>query len=443
MLQKEPFPIPPHAKLPSDCDFSALVPTPPTSTSPQLVLPAGLHGPNQTIFGGTYVGGGDLVIDKPILLRESLVIVVWGDLIIDAVVSLDTGPTSGNSFGSITLVSIQGDIFTRGDLGWRYVTVGPPTPQQVKGNPAAGVPGENGGHIRLIAPAGMIIVGNPIWGLGGSRGADAIGVANGGECKAAGGPGGYGGDVVLCAGEGIVIAAPVWGGPGGDGGAASIDWGKTPANGAVGWALGGDAGDGGNVVVCATGKGVTVKVLQTGELVGGSGSPTLPPKGPRPFVAFPAYGEAGVGGNAEASGTNGAKHNTKHDGNAFAQAGRGANGGTVLFSGQLKIVQRGPIRAGDGGVGGKADANGGAGENGPHPSRGGNAEAVSGNGGDAGPLPRGPGFTGGPGTPGIAGAPPNATGGDGGTDSVTGATKKKAPDGTGVDTPGKPGTPSQ
>jgi hypothetical protein len=256
---------------------------------------------------------------------------------------------------NITLVSVDGTVTIEDDA---HVSAGSaPAPNDAVvaslSPVATGDRGQDGGYVK-ISGVNVNILGTvhaQDGAAGGNATADAAGapfltssgflqglfkfLGLGGDANATGGIGGAGGDVLICAQESLNVSGGLLGGRGGLGGAARA----IADHGEAARATAGQSGEGGDVQITGTG-GSPVQVYVSGTIRGGEGGG---------FTALLDRSTEAVGGSGLEDG-----------GPAEASGSPAGAGGTVLFSNAV-VMQSGRFRAGDGGNGGDATANGGNG----------------------------------------------------------------------------------
>jgi len=250
-----------------------------------------------------------------------------------------------------------------------------PTGKYVRAQGGAGQPG---GTVALTAASGITIAGMVQGQQGGNGGSatatsDATGLF-GGCATAVGGQAGWGGDVVLCCAENVIVTGSIAGGDSGLNGRADA----TAANGADGYAEGGPGNAAGDVYVNGL-SGTPITLIGPGELRGGNGSAVAAP-------TDAAGGADAAGGPGPSGGLSG----SWAGGNGTAKGGVGGTGGTVIFTNaQCDPNTPANVVAGVGGTGGAAKALGGVG--GPGGGKnGGNATATGGDRGQDGATPIAP-----------------------------------------------------
>jgi hypothetical protein len=352
-------------------------------------------------FRGAPGAGGQIPAQATFSIDGPFTIVVDKDLVISGKINFKSGGTKPDDGGpisftpgfslpapppSITLVSLNGRVTVEqgaevGGFGRDMSAAEGAEAQTVgRGQTAVAGDGDDGGWVKIVG-VNVDIQGKVAGQWGGDGGwANAVAtqtpsdpMANaingfmgifhaGGSTTAVGGNGGDGGDVIICATDAIHIGGRVQGGDGGDFGAASA----RADDGGFARAKTGIGGRGGDVTLC--GRPKNCQIFNDGQILGGAGGGVF-------LKSSNAVGGSGhaVGGNAEARG------------------GAGELGGTVHFESCL-VTTQGTVAAGDGGGGGYAEAIGGAGAQGIMSKSGqglpgGNADAQGGNGGPAGALP--------------------------------------------------------
>jgi hypothetical protein len=365
------------------------------------------------VNGGFYTGSTlKLPAGVNLQLASSLVLVSAGTLQIDGIIQV--GPVAAGATAiDIILVSLEGDVIIGQNAGVGF-GVGPGGAAVAITGPLACATGGGasyGGLVKIVASKGSIRVLGTVAGQTGGNGGSAT--ANDapppivlpmiGHVTAVGGEGGEGGDVRLCAFESMSISGTVMSGEGGAGGAAQ----STAIDSRSDDSQGGPGNTAGNVYLDGL-AGTPCQVAITGEVRANPG---------------------GRGGNAVA---NGGPPGATSGGDGGATGGDGARGGTVLFN-NCVVQPVGTVRAGIGGNGGDAEANGGLGANAAlfWGWGGGDANATGGDGGKPGATPTIPTPTGN--VQGIAAAPlgfawpsgkggdADATGGNGGIGGAIGA----------------------
>jgi hypothetical protein len=353
-------PIPPQTAVPKT------TPTcPPVATAPSDNINYQL---SPTDTGGT-IAHSSIVLPAgvTVTLASDLTLVANNSIQIDGVLFLPN-PFAGPLLASpnLTLICKDGPIILgpQGVIGRGIAPSGTDDTLTATNARASSGPGQNGSNIYL--EANVIVIQGEIQGNhgGSGGGAKATGTALGpigGYATAIGGQAGAGGDVLLCAMEKMELSGTINGGNAGWAGWADA----RAANGADAYGEAGPGNTGGDVYLTGLGpKPCSVSV--SGEIHGGAGG-----------VSLSASAGGGAGGDP--------------GGAAIAQGGTGGDGGTVLFSNV--DVTGGTIFPGDGGNGGDATATGGVGDTSILVSggSGGNANANGGDGGADAPVPQPPG----------------------------------------------------
>jgi hypothetical protein len=332
-----------------------------------IVLDSGLGtAPTQGL-----VTGKTITVNGPgtgIELTADLILIAEGDLTVneDIIFPDQNDPNDLNI--SLILASTKGKVAVNATVGDGHAPPG----ERVKlkqGSSARAEAGKNGGYI-LITGINVDIAGG-IQGNAGGHGGNATidGPATpGDDVEVAGGGGGHGGDVVICAFDSIHLGGSVFGSEGARGGKAVA----TVDRRGNGYAIGGDAGDCGYVVIESTSADCEM-FIDRGSVITGIT--------PRPGVRG---GEAVVERRPDPRPVPVALGDTD-GGSAKTQGGAGGAGGVLLFQvAGLFVNNLGGLGAGDGGRGGDAYSYGGEGSPGTPGNLGGPAAATGGSGGAAG-----------------------------------------------------------
>jgi hypothetical protein len=336
----------------------------------------------QNSAGGTYIGD-EVTIKGVNKLTENLIVIAIDDIVVDggAEIILYGGYKEilpGRLPIGVTLISLNGDIiFSKKAVIKAEFNAPPGYAPSVEGAQAVatGGPGTNASAISFSA-TNIFIDGNIFGSNGGWGGScEAIGKAaknQGGMATAFSGPGAYGGDVILSACESIEVGPEVfiaagYGGEGGKEGPSPSPHEKAFAqadNGKPAIAIGGDGGDGGEVVFVGLGKDLCKVDIKAGATVVGGGG--------------------GNGGDSLAKGGSGNKGN---GGPAFALGGDAGTASTVRFI-HCEVKNAGTVESGKGGQGGFSRADGGYGDDAaPKGFEGGLAWSAGGQGQNPGPKP--------------------------------------------------------
>lgn len=306
-----------------------------------------------------FAAGRTITINGRHDVRDDLVLAAEHDLIING--SLDVPLLHVGQFSpGITLISRHGRVVIAGgaSVGGGMAGGGLAVAISAENAIATAHAGLNGGPIKIVART--VEIAGTVTGIQGGPGgaATATGVAvnvngrlRGGFAKATGGSGGHGGDIRICA-ETVFVRATgrIFGSYAGVGASAKA----TASNGRDAEADGGNGADptnvgaiprAGNIIFSGTpGTACAVTVDAGGEVKAGALSPL-----------------ASEGGDATATGGQGEKTGTTTGGRAFAVAGVGSTGGSVIFV-HATLTNNGAVDPGCGGIGGFAHAYGGNGE---------------------------------------------------------------------------------
>jgi hypothetical protein len=386
------------------------------------------------VAGGVYYGD-NITLTGNNKLSESLIVVAQHDLVVSGATNISaygglTQYLPTNPQIEITLVSLKGDVTI--EAGALITSTYPAPPGLARDASATqavavGSPGLNA--MRISISGENVTIEGSIRGISGGDGGscEAIGVPDpitqqGGSAIAVSGPGGFGGDVLITACKSIVVGEDSmidagFGGSAGragppipaaaPGGARAHDQAYAQAdNSQTAIALGADGGPGGDVIFVGFGRTACRVKIRAGAWVSG--------------------GTGGMGGKATAKAGGG----KAVGGSGYARAGNADVGGTVRFI-RCEVQSRGVVKAGDGGLGGTAQADGGIGES----TNAGGKDGGPGwaHGGDGGPSGNRPAYENEQGQTqnGVGGAfgsggEAEATGGAGGDDLAGGGTGGKS-----------------
>lgn len=335
------------AKPKLDCTIAQF---PPIPAGPPLTAINGLIG--GTFFAPSF----EVPANIRATLTQDLVVVTNDDIDIAGVIQIGARKL-GDASINILLISLHGNIkiWQTGILGGGEAAQGEPVTDNGPWAYASAGHGANGGWIKLVAEAGSIDIEGNVNGNSGGRGGAAIADSTTatnpglkpflwipliGSARAMGGDAGDGGDIYLCANESIHLGAPappgggrVYGAAGGVGGGADAKSENGLAYARAGSQTKG-RGTGGFVYIDLAGQGPPVQMFVDGftAIYGGDGFTPV---------------------DAEATGSSSRAP-------AQAEGGPGGPGGEVKF-GSVVVWNRGTIQSGGGANGGNAHAEGGSG----------------------------------------------------------------------------------
>jgi hypothetical protein len=413
---------PPAAKAKLDCTVAPVAPIPP---GPPFTA-------DNTMTGGTLLASSfEVPVNVNVTLDKDLVVMTTGNITIAGAI-LNGPRILGARSINILLVSLQGDIMVWEDgvVGSGAAADGATRTDKGLLAYAKGGPGQHGGWIKMVAALESIAITGTVLGNAGGNGGDAIAdatlAANPGiapwlaipwlaSASAYGGDAGEGGDVFLCAREIIRLLTPPPPPPAAPGGGVAA-----PVGGRV---FGGPGGRG----------GATMAAAENAPAFARSGSQKGQGTGGFVYVDFAAPGGGPVpvsidrlasikGGNGAQPGPANAQASSQAA-PALAEGGAGGPGGEVVF-GRAVVTNLGTIESGNGGRGGAANAVGGDGIAGVAAANGGHGGDATARGGPGAPPGRPPAYLDGTANPwrmtlGSVGSqgpggPADATGGRGG-----------------------------
>lgn len=418
---------PPAPKAKLDCTVAQF---PPIPAGPPFTA-------DNTITGGTFLASSfEVPVPVNVTLDKDLIVVTTGDITVGGAI-LNGARNPGAPSINILLVSLQGNINV-----WSSAAIG-------SGSAADGIsrtnrglfayakagPGQHGGWTKLVAALGSISITGVVIGNGGGSGGDAVADAtlavNPGiapwllfpwfaSASAYGGNAGEGGDIYLCARESIGILTPPPPPPPPGVGVAVAAGGR---------ALGGSGGRGGSAKAASENSLAYARSgSEKGSGTGGTVYLDFAGPGAGPVPVSVDAGARVKGGNGEQP-LNAVAQATSQAAPALAEGGAGGPGGEVLF-GSAVVFNFGMIESGNGSTGGAASAQGGDGSAGVGSANGGNGGNATGRGGPGAPSAKWPTYLDGTlnpwqmvrgtlGAQGIGGSA-DATGGRGGNAGPTG-----------------------